>query len=310
MPSQAEIQKQVTARILDGLKQGNIPWRKPWRADKNAGVPANVISKRPYSGINPILLDLAAMSRGHVSRFWGTYQQWQSLGAQVRQRPSDVKPGQWGTQIVFYKQVKRTSVEDGEEKTASFPLLKYYTVFNIDQVDGKSVDHLRASTDGEAAPLEPDFEPARNAIDATGAEFHFGGNRAFYARPVGEFPRHTDGDYIQMPHPGQFIAPQDYISTSFHELVHWSEVRLGWKGSYALGELIAEIGACYLCAQTGVPCSDDLSNHTSYLSSWLEELENDPKAILRAASQASKTTEFILSFSRSTEPQTTDLHAV
>lgn len=309
MPSQADIQKQITARILEGLKGGIVPWRKPWRRDKNAGAPANVISKRPYSGINPILLDLAAMSRGYSSRFWATYQQWQSRGAQVRQRPADVKPGHWGTQIVFYKQVKKTKFENGDEGTETFPLLRFYTVFNIDQVDGKSVDHLRASAEIET-PLQPDFEPARNAIDATGAEFRFGGNRAFYARPVGEFPHHTDGDFIQVPHPGQFVAPQDFISTSFHELVHWSEVRLGWKGSYALGELIAEIGACYLCAQTGVPCSDDLSNHTSYLQSWLNELENDPKAILKAASQASKATEFILGFSRATEPQADDLQAV
>lgn len=310
MPSQAEIQKQITTRILDGLKNGTIPWRKPWRHDKNAGAPANVISKRPYSGINPILLDLAAMSRGHVSRYYGTYQQWQSLGAQVQKRPDDVKPGQWGTQIVFYKKVKRTRLENGEERTETFPLLKFYTVFNIDQVDGESVDHLRASVETEPAPPKPDFEPARNAIDATGAEFRFGGNRAFYARPVGEYPHHTDGDFIQVPHPSQFVAPQDFISTSFHELVHWSEVRLGWKGSYALGELIAEIGACYLCAQTGVPCSEDLSNHTSYLQSWLKELETDPRAILKAASQASKATDFILGFSRATEPQANDLQAV
>ena len=81
-------------------------------------------------------------------------------------------------------------------------------------------------------------------------------------------------------------------------------MRLGWKGSYALGELIAEIGACYLCAQLGVPCSDDLANHTAYLAVWLKELEDDPKVILKAASQASKATDFILSFSRNNEPQT------
>jgi antirestriction protein ArdC len=115
---------------------------------------------------------------------------------------------------------------------------------------------------------------------------------------------------LRFGHPGQFIAPNEFISTSFHELVHWSEVRLGWTGSYALGELIAEIGACYAAAQLGIPCSDDLSNHTAYLASWLKELENDPRAIMRVASQASKATEFILGFSRNTEPQPIDLQAV
>ena len=103
MPSQTEIQKQITDRILEGLKAGCIPWRKTWRPDKNSGAPANAISSRSYSGINPILLDLVAMSRGYTSRFWATYDQWTNLGAQVRKRPADCKPGQWGTQIVFYQ---------------------------------------------------------------------------------------------------------------------------------------------------------------------------------------------------------------
>lgn len=310
MPSQSEIQKHITDRIIDGLKNGVVPWRKTWRPDKNSGPPANVISRRPYSGINPILLDLVAMSRAYTSRHWATYEQWQSLGAQVQKRPADCKPGQWSTQVVFYKQVKKTRVENGEEKSESYPLMRFYTVFNIDQVDGASVDHLRASTEPTPEPLHPDYAAAKEAIAATGADIRFGCDRAFYMRPRGEFPHHTEGDFIQMPHPGQFVAQKEFISTSFHELVHWSEVRLGWKGSYAMGELRAEIAACFLCAQVGVPCSDDLSNHTAYLANWLKELENDPKAILKAASQASKATQFILGFSRATEPQPDDLQAV
>ena len=301
MPTQAEIQKQITDRILQGFKAGCIPWRKPWRPDKNSGAPANVISKRPYSGVNPILLDLVAMSRGYTSRHWGTYQQWSSLGAQVRKRPADVKPGQWGTQICFYKQIKKTKVENGEEKTETFPILRTYTVFNIDQVDGESVDHLRASTESDASPVDADYQQAQEAIDATGAKMKFGGERAFYS---------PYGDFIQMPNRRQFFSLNEFYSTSFHELVHWSESRLGWTGSYAMGELVAEIGSCYIAAQLGIPGGDDLENHTSYLSSWLKELENDPKAILRAASQASKATEFILGFSRAKEPQPDDLQAV
>ncbi len=308
MPSQTEIQQQITDRIVEGLKNGVVPWRKTWRPDKNSGAPANAISARPYSGINPILLDLVAMSRGYSSRFWATYQQWASIGAQVQKRPTNVEPGQWGTNIVFYKQVKKTKIENGEEKTDSFPVLRSFTVFNVDQVEG--ADHLRASTDQSPVSFEPDFAAAREAITATGADIRYGGDKAFYVRPRGEFPNHHDGDFIQLPHPGQFIAQAEFISTSFHELTHWSEVRLGWTGSYALGELIAEIGACYAAAQLGVPCSDDLSNHTAYLASWLKELENDPRAILKAASQASKATQFILSFSRNTEPQPDELQAV
>ena len=125
MPSQSEIQAEITTRILDALKQGVVPWRKPWRNDPNSGSPANVVSKRLYSGINPILLDLVAMSRGYTSKWWGTYGQWQSLGAQVRKRPDDVKPGQWGASVVLWKQIKKKKVtDDGEETTETFPLFE------------------------------------------------------------------------------------------------------------------------------------------------------------------------------------------
>ena len=310
MSSQAEIQKQITDRIIEGLKNGVVPWRKPWRPDKNSGSPANAISNRPYSGINPILLDLVAMNRGYTSRYWATYQQWATIGAQVRKRPADCKPGQWGTQIVFYKQCRKTKIEKGEEKTETFPVLRSFTVFNIDQVDGESVDHLRASTNQEPVSSEPDYNAAREAIAATGAEFRYGGDRAFYKRPIGEFPFHQDGDFICLPDPSRFFEVYEFISTSFHELVHWSEVRLGWTGSYAMGELIAELGATFAAAQLGIPGSDNLDNHAAYLASWLKELENDPKAIFKAASQASKATEFILGFSRNAKVQAEELQAV
>ncbi len=106
-----------------------------------------------------------------------------------------------------------------------------------------------------------------------------------------------------LPHQHRFISPNEYFSTCFHELVHWSEVRLDWTGSYALGELIAEIGSCFLCSHVNLPCSSDLSNHTAYLQGWLKELENDPKAILKASSQASKAAGFVLSFSRQHEAE-------
>ena len=300
MPSQNEIQSEITVRILEGLKSGTIPWRKPWRSDPNSGSPANVISKRLYSGINPILLDLVAMSRGYSTRWWGTYQQWFSLGAQVKKRPSGVPPGRWGTSVVFWKQIKKKTTEDGEQPE-TFPLLRYFTVFNLEQVEGGDLDHLRASSDSDSSPLFAKYEPAQQVLEGTRAEIRFGGERAYYVRPIGQWPHHTSGDHVCLPYPHRFALQNEFYSTAFHELVHWSEVRLGWSGSYALGELIAEIGSCYLSAQVNVPCSSDLSNHTAYLGSWLKELENDPKAIMKAASQASKAADFVLSFSRQPE---------
>ena len=133
MPSQADIQHEITARIIDGLRNGVVPWKRTWRNDENCGSPANAISRRPYSGINPILLDLVAMSRGYTSRWWATFEQWRILGADVRKRPDDVKPGQWGTNIVFYRQVEKTKTgENGETKKERFPVLRYFTLFNAE----------------------------------------------------------------------------------------------------------------------------------------------------------------------------------
>ena len=90
--------------------------------------------------------------------------------------------------------------------------------------------------------------------------------------------------------------------------MHWAERRVGWKGEYAEAELVAEMGACFLCAQTGIPCSDDLSNHAAYLQSWLKIMEQNHKAIFRAARDASKASDLILSFSEpSLESQPSDL---
>jgi antirestriction protein ArdC len=301
MPSQTEIQEDITARIIEGLKSGTVPWRKPWRDDPNCGAPANVISRRHYRGINPILLDLTAMSRGFNSRWWGTYLQWSSLGAKVRKRPDDVKPGRWGTTVVFYKQIaKKTTDENGDAKSETFPLMRSFTVFNLDQVEGEAVEHLRASNES-SSPAIPDCSEAERVIAATGADIRFGGNRAVYARPVGTWPNHHDGDFITVPPRNQFKSVHDLYSTLMHECIHWSEVRLGWAGSYAMGELIAELGSSFACASVNIPSSDDLSNHTAYLASWLEHLENDRKFIFKAAAQASKATEFILSFSKVTE---------
>ena len=99
MPSQKEIREEITQRIVAALESGVSPWRRPWRTSSNAGRPANVVSKRPYTGINPLLLTIAAMQHGFQSRWWATYHQWGALGCQVKKRPANVGAGCWGTSI-------------------------------------------------------------------------------------------------------------------------------------------------------------------------------------------------------------------
>jgi antirestriction protein ArdC len=303
MSSQTDLQREITNRIIEALKNGVAPWRKPWSDDPNSGAPKNVVSHRNYSGINPVLLNMTALNRGFKSCFWGTYRQWQELGAQVKKRPKGVKEGQWGTTVVFYKQVRRNKEIDGETVIESFPILRSYTVFNLDQVDGDKLDHLRPIAGANTTPGFADYSGAGEVIDATGAEFRLGGNKAFYVRPVGKWPNHTDGDFICMPFRDQFCSLSEFYQTAFHEICHWSEVRLGWVGSYAMGELIAEIGSAFIANQLNIPAASDLSNHAAYVGQWLKDLEDDPRTILRAASQASKAAEFILSFCHEPEPE-------
>jgi antirestriction protein ArdC len=297
MPSQAEIRRDINERIIEGLKAGIVPWVRPWSNDLNCGLPKNISSKKPYRGINPLLLSLTADARSYSSRWWGTYRQWQALGGQVKRRPKDVALGEWGTTVVFYKQIEKKT--DDEEQRQSYRLLRTFTVFNVEQVAG-DFDHLQPTSD-TIQPVVDDYRRAQRVIEATKADIRMSGNKCVYFRPVGDWPKHTDGDYILLPHRRQFMDQADYFSAAFHELSHWTEVRTKWNGSYALGELRAEISACYLASACNVPNSRDLENHNRYLASWLKELKDDHTAIFRAAAAASKASDFILSFSKQSE---------
>jgi antirestriction protein ArdC len=299
MASQQQIRQQITDQIVGALKAGDIPpWRKGW-ACHGGGMPANIISKRRYSGVNVLLLQMAAVRHGFTSKFWGTFNQFKALGGAVKRRPDDVPPGRWGTTIVFFKPVTKTQIDPdtGHEVEIGFPILRTYTVFNLDQAEGAKLDRFRPEPVPQLGDFV-DFEPAERAIEATGADIRHGGDRAFYHRPV-----EGGGDYIRLPHKGQFQIEKEYYGTALHELAHWSEIRLGWSGPYALGELRAEIAASFLLAELGVPQSDDLTNHQAYVSDWIKALQSDPRYIFTASTAASKAADFLLSFSRPTEDE-------
>jgi antirestriction protein ArdC len=271
-------------------------------ADPNAGLAANAVSRTTYSGVNPLLLQMAADRHGFMSRYWATYRQWHELGGQVMARPSNVKPGEWGAQIVFCKRCAKTTGDaDGEQTERTFFVLRSYVVFNADQVVGTKIDRFRVGKlPVSAAEVEDRFEQAEKVIDATGADIRYGGDKAFYS---------FTGDYIQMPRREQFALPEFY-DTLGHELVHWTEhpTRLNWdrtkaEHSYALGELIAELGACYLAGELGLALGKTLGNHAAYLQNWLAQMKGDSRFIFKAAAQASRAADFILSFSRVPEPE-------
>jgi antirestriction protein ArdC len=299
MPNQNDIRQAITNQIISALESGSVPpWRRPWRLGKNAGPAANVVSKRSYRGLNPILLDLASEKHGFSSKWWCTFHQWRHLGGRVMRRPSNVPEGGWGCRIVFWSPVTKTVQNDqGDDEEDRFFVLRLYTVFNVDQVEG--LDHLRAGQPDTAEPLAIDYQPADAALEAArigmGISLRYGGGKAFYS------PVH---DFIQMPPRATFESPDEFYATAFHEMTHATEhpSRLDWsrkhkQNSYALGELIAELGGVYVSRELGVPASDDMTNHVAYLGNWLQAMKSDPRFIFMASAQASKAASYILSFS-------------
>jgi len=306
MPSQTEIRQEVTNQIVVALESDLVPWRRPWRAP-GGPQPArhsNIASRKPYQGVNPLLLELHALRLGLTSRWWGTFNQWHDLGCTIRRRPEGVEEGRWGCRLVFWKPLTRTIVDEQtgeEEEDERFFVLRYFTVFCADQVEG--AEAFQAHEDDGQADGQPDFAPAEELIAATQADIRYGGDRAYYRRPTpaGSFPNHSEGDFIVLPPKATFDPPGSFYECIAHELAHWSEPRTGWdhdRQGYALGELAAEIASCYVAAELGIPQGEGLGNHASYLRHWLSGMKDDRNFIFRAAKQASKVTDFLLGFVR------------
>lgn len=300
MSKNAELRKQLTDQIIRAIEQNDVlPWRRPWAVSKNVGLPRNAVTKRLYSGINPLTLEVHRMWYGFASKWYGTYRQWEQIGGNVQRRPSGVKPGEWGAKIIFFKPIARTTTDaaTGEEKEDRFFLMKSATVFNADQVDG--VDSWQSGGDVVPNEWEADFAPAEELIAATGADIRHGSESAHYTLPVGQWPNHSDGDFIVVPDKARFNTPGAYYETLLHELSHWSEVRTGWDREaegYAAGELVAEMASSFLSTELGIPHGESLENHTAYLKGWLERMKADPSFLFKASSQASKVTDFLLLF--------------
>ena len=313
MPSQTQIRDEVTARIIQALESNLLPWRRPWRAMASGSQPgrhSNVASRKPYQGINPMLLEIHAMRLGLLSRWWGTFNQWHDLGCRIQKRPQNVEEGHWGCRVVFWKPITKAVTDDqtGDEDEERFFVLKTFTIFSADQVEGERAGEFQVHVEAGQPEAQPDFQPAEELLVATGADIRFGGDRAYYRRPTpaGSFPNHTSGDFMVLPPKATFDPPGSFYETVTHELAHWAEIRTGWdhdEEGYALGELAAEIGSCYVSAELGIPQGEGLGNHAAYLRSWLEALRNDRNYIFRAAEQASKVTDYLLGFVKKPEPE-------
>jgi antirestriction protein ArdC len=307
MPSQTEIRDEVTARIIQALESNLLPWRRPWRSvgGSQPGRHSNVASRKPYSGINPMLLEIHALRHGFSSRWWGTFHQWHDLGCRIRKRPNGIEEGHWGCRVVLWKPVTKTVLDDhtGEEEDERFFILRTFTVFAADQVEGEPAERFQGRKNDAPGDCQPDFQPAEELISATGADIRHGGNIAYY---------HRLADFIMLPPRATFSPPGAYYETAIHELSHWSEIRTGWdctKHGYALGELAAEIASCYVSAELGIPQGETMENHAAYVQNWLTAMKGDRNYIFKASKQASKVTDFLLGFVKQPEPEAVEATA-
>ncbi|MEC3910587.1 zincin-like metallopeptidase domain-containing protein [Sphingobium sp. CR2-8] len=282
---------EVTARIIAELEAGRLPWVQPWgRPDGDGiavspGLPRNALTARRYSGVNILILWGAVIKQGYPSQGWLTFKQALEAGGCVRK-------GERGTTVVYADRFtpeaeKVRAVETGSD-AKSIPFLKRFTVFNVTQCEG-----LRPGLAPDPAPLpERQIVPvAEEVIAASGIEFRVGGNRAYYVPAQ---------DYVQVPPQPAFFEQINYYRTCLHELCHGSGhpsrlnrnlVNSFGSKDYAREELIAEMGAAFLCAALGIVPT---GRHADYLGSWLDVLREDNRAIFRAASAASKAADWLL----------------
>ncbi|MHC2435306.1 ArdC family protein [Bradyrhizobium sp. USDA 4451] len=287
----ADIYQKITDQIVQKLEQGARPWHQPWKAQHAEGRISRPLRSNgmPYNGINVLMLWSAAIEHGYSAPIWMTFKQANGLGAHVRK-------GETGTLVVYADRMirKDTNKETGEESERAIPFMKGYTVFNVEQIEG-----LPAHYYGE--PQQPTGSVERVAqadafFAATGANIVHGGSRACYVPST---------DNIHMPCIDFFQDAICYYATLAHETTHWTKhekrlnrefgrKRFGDEG-YAMEELVAELGAAFLCADLGLT-PEVREDHASYIASWIKVLKNDKRAIFTASSHAQRAADFLHAF--------------
>src|SRR3990167_1871542 len=291
----ANVYEIVTEKVLAAMAAGVAPWRQVGRSVDGAG-PRSMSTRREYRGCNVVLLSIAAVVEGYSSPWWGTYEQVKGLGGQVRS-------GQKSTLVVFWKRTERRQEnEDGEEETRRGFLLRYFSVFSEQQCDWPDGSPFATEPDDGAPRVEP-IEAAQSVWSGyEGApELRHSGDRAYYS---------PKDDVVAMPPRDSFESSEYYYSVLFHEGTHSTghAKRLGRDGiveladgghgfgseSYAKEELVAELGAAFLCAAAGIENAATLEVSAAYLRHWSERLRSDPKLFVRAAAQAQRAADHIL----------------
>lgn len=272
-----DIYQEVTDTIVNALESGAAPWLKPWTDGvlADATMPYNAITGKNYNGINIMLLWISGTS--YTSNAWLTYKQAQSLGGNV------IK-GQKSTNIIFWQFLKKKNKQGIEE---TIPMLRNYSVFNVEQCENLNLEKAKIP---EVVDLSS--TTISDLAKEVGATVKIGGNRAYFR---------ASSDHIGMPELSQFTDANAHDATLAHELVHWTghknrlDREMGGRfgsDSYAMEELVAEMGSAFVCARMGIEMTG--LQHSEYIASWLKVLKADKRAIFTASSKAKEATEFLL----------------
>jgi len=282
-----DLYERVTHSILSDLERGVRPWLKPWDAGHAAGPVTRPLRAggQPYKGINVLALWESAISQHFTAPIWMTFKQAKELGANIRK-------GAKGTLVVYADRFTRTQTdEDGKESERGIYFMKSYPVFNVEQIEGLP-PHFYAAASTTLAPSQR-IEAADQFFASTGADIRHGGDHAFYA---------PQSDHVQMPPFAAFRDAESYCATLAHELTHWTKhpsrldrdfgrKTFGDEG-YAREELVAEIGAAFLCCDLGIT-PEPREDHAAYLGHWLKVLRGDKRAIFRAAAHAQRAVDYL-----------------
>ncbi len=286
--TRTDVYTRITNKIIADLEQGIRPWFKPWNADHAAGKITRPLRHNgiPYNGINVLMLWGASVEKGYACPLWLTFKQALELGGNVRK-------GESGELVVYANRITRTETDDkGAEVEREIPFMKGYTVFNAEQCENLPAHYYAKAVPPALSPIQR-IEAADRFFAATRADIRHGGTRAFYA----EGP-----DYVQMPPFEAFKDAESYAATLAHELTHWTKhdnrlardfgrVVHGDEG-YAKEELVAELGAAFLCADIGIT-PEVMPDHAAYIASWLAALKNDKRLIFSAAAHAQRAADYL-----------------
>jgi antirestriction protein ArdC len=285
--TRADLYSRVTEQVIADLEKGVRPWLKPWSAGSTAGRVG--LPRRhnglPYRGINILVLWGEALDKGYGSPTWMTFRQALVLGGHVRR-------GEHGSMVVYADRLIRTETDErGVDIEREVPFLKAYTVFNVTQIEGLPAPYY-AQPQEQCDRLQL-IEAAEHFFAATGAVIRHGGDRAFYS---------PGPDIIQLPASAAFRDAESYAATKAHELTHWTShpqrlardfggKRFGDAG-YAREELVAELGAAFLCADLGIAL-EPREDHAAYLRHWLTILREDKRAIFAAGAHAQRAVDYL-----------------